>query len=84
MTRDIINPTIEPPHGPHYLFGERVRSARLALGLTLRSAANTCGLSMTQLSQIERGDIMPSVLDVWPLMELAVGMVESYKKGART
>ena len=69
-----------PTKGPHAAHGERFRSVRLSLGLTLRRTAELTGMSMTQVSMIERGEIMPSTLDVWPLLEFATGKLESYQK----
>lgn len=76
----MINPPIAPTSGPHAAHGERFRSVRLALGLTLRRTAELTGMSMTQVSMIERGEIMPGVLDVWPLLEFAAGKLESHQK----
>lgn len=85
MPRDIINPSWPPLVGRHAAFGEKFRAARLPAGLTLRHAANLTGMSMEQVSRIERGDMMPSTLDVWPLVEWMSGHIEGLKgqnKGA--
>lgn len=37
------------------VFGERVRSRRLALGLSQEAAAVRCGIHWTQLGKVERG-----------------------------
>lgn len=42
--------------------GERVRAARLALGLSLDEAAAACGVSRSMVSAVERGDKAPTVL----------------------
>jgi len=40
---------------------ERIRATRLARGLTLRQVAAESGMSAANLSQVERGQIMPSI-----------------------
>ncbi|MFT4038890.1 MAG: XRE family transcriptional regulator [Thermomicrobiales bacterium] len=42
--------------------GERVRAARLALGLSLDDAAAASGVSRSMVSAVERGDKAPTVL----------------------
>lgn len=41
--------------------GSRVREARQARGLTLKETAEMSGISVAHLSQVERGDTVPSV-----------------------
>lgn len=41
--------------------GSRIREARLARGLTLKQAATTSEISTAHLSQVERGDAIPSL-----------------------
>jgi transcriptional regulator with XRE-family HTH domain len=43
------------------LLGLRVRECRLAAGLTLRLLSDQTSISVTHLSQIERGDKVPSL-----------------------
>lgn len=71
MPRDIINPSVQPTNGPHHLIGQRIAKARKAMHVTLREFARITGMSMTQVSQIERGDVMASVLDLLPFIEYA-------------
>lgn len=47
-----------PAIDPHQL-AERVRSRRLAAGLTIREAARAASLSPATLSRLERGDYLP-------------------------
>lgn len=75
-----INPPFEPAKGPHAEFGERFRALRLRMGVTLSACARTTGMSMSQISDIERGQILPSTLDIWPLLEWASGYIESKRK----
>ena len=44
----------------HNLFGERLKKAREALGLSLRAVANMVGLSHTSISRYEKGKRFPS------------------------
>jgi transcriptional regulator with XRE-family HTH domain len=71
MPRDIINPSIQPTKGLHYLIGERIAKARKAMHVTLREFAGITGMSMMQVSQIERGEVLPSILDLLPFIEYA-------------
>lgn len=71
MPRDIINPPIQPSKGPHWLIGERIAKARKAMHVTLREFAGITGMSMMQVSQIERGELMPGILDLLPFIEYA-------------
>lgn len=49
--------------------GERLRAARLGHGLTLRQAADRSGLSRAFLSQVERGEVSPSVASLTKIAE---------------
>lgn len=69
--RDIINPSIEPKRGPYAALGDRFRASRLRLGLTLRAAAQLLDMTMTRLSEIERGDTPPTIHDLWALLDWA-------------
>lgn len=71
MPRDLINPPIQPQNGPHHAIGDRLAKARKQMLITLREFASITGMSMTQVSQIERGDILPGVLDLLPFIEYA-------------
>ncbi len=71
MSRDIINPSIQPLKGLHAEMGERFRKSRLRLELTLRDAATVLDMTPTRLSEIERGDIYPTTLEVWKLLDYA-------------
>jgi len=42
-------------------FGQRVRARRAAQGLTLQSLAHTSGVSVSMLSQVERGERVPTL-----------------------
>lgn len=42
-------------------FGQRVRSRRAAHGLTLKNLASTSGVSVSMLSQVERGERVPTL-----------------------
>lgn len=54
---------IEEMPANYYLesMAERIRETRLARGLTLKELARVSGISIAHLSQIERGDAVPSV-----------------------
>lgn len=41
-------------------YGERVKAARMAAGLTLRELADRCGVDFTSLSHLEHGRFKPS------------------------
>lgn len=71
MPRDLINPPIEPQNGPYHAIGVRIARTRKAMLITLREFAGITGMSMTQVSMIERGDILPGVLDLLPFIEYA-------------
>jgi len=45
----------------HVLIGSRIRLARLAKGLTLRTVAAAAGLTQGYLSKVERDQVSPSV-----------------------
>jgi transcriptional regulator with XRE-family HTH domain len=81
----IVPQSIEhaPLVGPHAHIGQQIRASRTSMGLTLREAARLMGVSMTQLSAFERGDVLPSVLDLLPLLSWASGYVESARKAVR-
>jgi transcriptional regulator with XRE-family HTH domain len=49
--------------------GERLRAARIGHGLTLRQAADRSGLSRAFLSQVERGEVSPSVASLTKIAE---------------
>lgn len=49
--------------------GERLRAARIGHGLTLRDAADRSGLSRAFLSQVERGEVSPSVASLTKIAE---------------
>jgi transcriptional regulator with XRE-family HTH domain len=49
--------------------GERLRAARLGHSLTLRDAAQRSGLSRAFLSQVERGEVSPSVASLTKIAE---------------
>lgn len=53
--------------------GERLKERRLALGLTLREAAEAVGLSTPGLQNLERGDVMPS-------LEIGVNVARIYQR----
>lgn len=53
--------------------GERLKERRLALGLTLREAAEAVGLSTPGLQNLERGDVMPS-------LDIGVNVANVYKR----
>ncbi|MEX1173882.1 MAG: cupin domain-containing protein, partial [Chloroflexota bacterium] len=57
-------PSIDPT-----ALGERLRVARLGQGLTLRQAADRSGLSRTFISQVERGQVSPSVASLTRIAE---------------
>lgn len=57
-------PSIDPT-----ALGERLRAARLGHGLTLRQAADRSGLSRTFISQVERGQVSPSVASLTRIAE---------------
>lgn len=48
-------------------FGNRVRSARLALGLSQEKLAMDCGLDRTYISGIERGKRNVSLINVYKI-----------------
>lgn len=56
--------------------GERLKERRLALGLTLREAAEAVGLSTPGLQNLERGDVMPS-------LEIGVNVAKVYQRSIR-
>jgi transcriptional regulator with XRE-family HTH domain len=66
--------------------GERLRAARLGHGLTLRQAADRSGLSKAFLSQVERGQVSPSVASLTKIAEaLAIHLAELFlPSGQRT
>jgi ribosome-binding protein aMBF1 (putative translation factor) len=53
------------------VFGERVRSRRLALGLSQEAAAVRCGIHWTQLGKVERGQ---RSLRLETIVKIAVGL----------
>ena len=63
-TAAAVRPTIDAT-----TLGERLRAARLGHGLTLRQAADRSGLSRAFLSQVERGEVSPSVASLTKIAE---------------
>lgn len=53
------------------VFGERVRDARLALGLSQEAAAVRCGIHWTQLGKVERGQ---RSLRLETILKIAAGL----------
>lgn len=67
-------PAIDPT-----TLGDRLRSARLDHGLTLREAAERSGLSRAFLSQVERGEVSPSVASLNKIAEaLSIHLAELF------
>jgi len=60
---------VAPPGIDATALGERLRAARLAHGMTLRQAADRSGLSRAFLSQVERGQVSPSVASLTKIAE---------------
>jgi transcriptional regulator with XRE-family HTH domain len=59
--------------------GERLRAARLGHGLTLREAADRSGLSRAFISQVERGEVSPSVASLTKIAEaLSIHLAELF------
>lgn len=59
--------------------GERLRAARLGHGLTLRQAAERADLSRAFLSQVERGEVSPSVASLTKIAEaLTINLAELF------
>src|SRR3954465_11545365 len=51
-----------PPDGPHTpAVGPRIRALRGAMGLSLRDLAERSGVSAPMLSQVERGETIPTL-----------------------
>lgn len=64
--------------------GARLRDARLARGLSLRSVAQALGVSASLISQVETGKTQPSVSTLYALVShLGVSMDELLGTGAR-
>lgn len=57
-------------------FGIRVRSARLALGLSQEKLAMDCGLDRTYISSVERGKRNVSLINIHKLA-MALGVAAS-------
>jgi transcriptional regulator with XRE-family HTH domain len=64
-------------------FGDRVRTARLNLGLSQEKLASDCGMDRTYISGIERGKRNVSLLNIHRLAD-ALGMpaADLVQKGA--
>jgi transcriptional regulator with XRE-family HTH domain len=59
--------------------GERLRAARISHGLSLRQAADLSGLSRTFISQVERGQVSPSVASLNKIAEaLSIHLAELF------
>jgi transcriptional regulator with XRE-family HTH domain len=56
------------PSSPTYALGPRIRSERVAAGVSLRELARRVAVSPSLLSQIERGLAQPSVGTLWALV----------------
>ena len=50
--------------------GQRIRELRRARGLTLEEVAGRCGLSVSFLSQVERGISSPSIVSLYAICEV--------------
>jgi glyoxylase I family protein len=59
------------------LMAERLRAARRARGLTLKEVGGASGLSPTHLSQVERGEAIPSITALIGI-SLALSMTPDY------
>ena len=57
-------------------FGDRVRKARLALGLSQEKFAFDCGLDRTYISSVERGKRNVSLINIYRIAE-ALGISPS-------
>lgn len=66
--QDLVSPR---PIGGMARVGQRIRARRQSLGLPLRVAAARCGMSLSMLSQIERG---ASLVTVLVLHRIALGL----------
>lgn len=71
---------------PEYAeIGDRLRAARAARGLSLRSLADRLGVSPSLISQVERGRAKPSVSTLYAIVtELGVSLDELLFPDART
>jgi transcriptional regulator with XRE-family HTH domain len=59
--------------------GQALRAARLGHGLTLRQVAERSGLSRTFISQVERGEVSPSVASLTKIAEaLSIHLAELF------
>jgi transcriptional regulator with XRE-family HTH domain len=56
-----MNDTVEPAAK---LLGERIRRARVGLGLSQEAIAGLAGIHVTNFGKIERGDANPSLLTI--------------------
>lgn len=66
---DLAASTSRQPPIDAATLGERLRAARIGRGLTLRDAADRSGLSRAFLSQVERGEVSPSVASLTKIAE---------------
>jgi transcriptional regulator with XRE-family HTH domain len=65
---------------PELNVGQRIRSLRERQGLTLRALAKRCGLSITAISQIERGENSPTVSSLHMLAAaLGVSIIDLFQ-----
>jgi transcriptional regulator with XRE-family HTH domain len=71
---------------PEYAeIGDRLRAARAARGLSLRSLADRLGVSPSLISQVERGRAKPSVSTLYAIVtELGISLDELLFPDART
>ena len=56
-----------PPQDIHARIGNRVKTLRTALGISLDALATQCDVSRTMLSVVERGESSPTVATLWAL-----------------
>jgi DNA-binding response OmpR family regulator len=71
--------TVDPEARLHQAIGEVVRSARKAQDLTLKQLARRTGLSVSLLSQIERGESSASISSLYKIARaLALKMAELF------
>jgi transcriptional regulator with XRE-family HTH domain len=57
-----------PEPSRHSRIGERLREARMSLGISVREVARRAGVSASLVSQIERDKVNPSVATLWELV----------------
>jgi mannose-6-phosphate isomerase-like protein (cupin superfamily) len=75
----LFSPDAETPGPP--LIGAAIRDRRRRLGMTLQALADSCGLSVPFLSQIERDLAMPSLISLTSIAT-ALGVDMTYFVGA--